>query len=49
MRPFHWFIVRLVIGLCLFVLIAMTLQRANSTSKPAEKPAAVSALESENA
>lgn len=49
MRPFHRFLVRLVIAFSLFVLIATLLQRANTMSEPASPAAAVSSLESEHA
>lgn len=49
MRPFHRFLVRLAIAFSLVVLITTLLQRANTMSDPAAKPAAVSFLESEHA
>ncbi|WP_312137432.1 hypothetical protein WEU32_06730 [Brevundimonas sp. BH3] len=49
MRPFHRFLVRLVIAFSLVVLIATLFQRASTMSEPTGQTAAVSSLESEHA
>lgn len=45
MRPFHSFLVRLVIAFSLVVLIATLFQRAHTTAEHARQPAAATSLE----
>jgi hypothetical protein len=49
MRPFHRFILRLVIAFTLVFLVATHFQRPATTSEPARQPAMALYVDSENA